>query len=99
MAVSSMSAGRQIQGGGRMLAERGPAAIFYAELRNVTGLSEVLDPERMLQLASTFFSLAGAAVKAQDGEVVSLQRGILCTNALLPGIVRFLCAESLLQTV
>jgi hypothetical protein len=81
MAVSSMSAGRQIQGGGRMLAERGPAAIFYAELRNVTGLSEVL------------------AVKAQDGEVVSLQRGILCTNALLPGIVRFLCAESLLQTV
>jgi adenylate cyclase len=73
MSTSSMSAGRQIQGGGRMLAERGPAAIFYAELRNFTRLSEVLDPERVLQLASSFFSLAGAAVKAQEGEVISLQ--------------------------
>jgi class 3 adenylate cyclase len=77
MAISSMSAGRQIQGGGRMLAERGPAAIFYAELRNFTGLSEVLDPERVLQLASAFFSLASAAVKAQDGEVLSLQNDAL----------------------
>jgi adenylate cyclase len=77
MSTSSMSAGRQIQGGGRMLAERGPAAIFYAELRNFTRLSEVLDPERVLQLASSFFSLAGAAVKAQEGEVISLQNDAL----------------------
>jgi adenylate cyclase len=77
MSTSSMSAGRQIQGAGRMLAERGPAAIFYAELRNFTRLSEVLDPERVLQLASSFFSLAGAAVKAQEGEVISLQNDAL----------------------
>jgi adenylate cyclase len=77
MAISSMSGARQIQGGARMLAERGPAAIFYAELRNFTRLSEVLDPERVLQLASSFFSLAGMAVKAQDGEVISLQNDAL----------------------
>lgn len=77
MAISSTSAGPQAQGSGRLQAERAPAAIFYAELRNFTGLSEVLDPERVLQLASAFFSLAGAAVKAQDGEVVSLQNDAL----------------------
>src|SRR5258706_7441249 len=77
MSISSMSGARQIQGGGRMPAERGPAAIFYAELRNFTGLSEVLDPERVLQLASSFLSVAGAGVKAQDGEVLSLQNDAL----------------------
>jgi adenylate cyclase len=77
MAISSMSGAQQIPGGARMLAERGPAAIFYAELRNFTRLSEVLDPERVLQLASSFFSLAGMAVKAQDGEVISLQNDAL----------------------
>jgi class 3 adenylate cyclase len=33
----------------------------------------MLDPERVLQLASTFFSVAAGAVKAQSGEVFSLQ--------------------------
>src|SRR3954470_8088198 len=59
--------------GGRMLAERCPAVIFHAELRNFTRLSEILDAERVLQMASSFFSLAGAAVKAQSGEVFSVQ--------------------------
>jgi adenylate cyclase len=57
--------------------ERTAAAILYAELRNFTRLSEVLDPERVLQLASAFFSLAAAAVKAQGGEVFTLQNDAL----------------------
>lgn len=77
MAISAMKGARQIQGGGRMLAERSAAAILHVELRNFTRLSEVLDPERVLQLASAFFSLAGAAVKAQGGEVFSLQNDTL----------------------
>ncbi|MBV8032194.1 MAG: adenylate/guanylate cyclase domain-containing protein [Betaproteobacteria bacterium] len=59
--------------GGRMLAERGPAVLLQAELRNFTRLSEVLDPERVLQLASAFFTLAAASVKAQNGEICSVQ--------------------------
>jgi len=77
MAISAMKGTRQIQAGGRMLAERNAAAILYAELRNFTRLSEILEPERVLQLASGFFSLAAAAVKAQGGEVFSLQNDAL----------------------
>lgn len=60
-----------------MIAERCQAVILQAELRNFTRLSEMLDAERVLQLASTFFSLAGAAVKAQGGEVFSVQNDSL----------------------
>src|SRR5258708_39788776 len=73
VAISAMKGTRQIQAGGRMLAERNAAAGLYAELRNFTRLSEILEPERGLQLASAFFSLAAAAVKAQGGGVFSLQ--------------------------
>jgi class 3 adenylate cyclase len=65
------------QGSGRLPAERGQAVILQAELRNFTRLSEMLDAERVLQLASSFFSLAGAAVKAHGGEVFSLQNDSL----------------------
>jgi class 3 adenylate cyclase len=77
MAISAMKGARQTQAGGRMLAERSPAAILYAELRNFTRLSEALEPERVLQLASAYFSLAAAAVKAHDGEVFTLQNDAL----------------------
>lgn len=77
MAMSAMQGARQVQGGGRTPAERSAAAILYIELRNFTRLSEMLDPERVLQLASAFFSLAGTAVKAQGGEVFSLQNDTL----------------------
>jgi adenylate cyclase len=60
-----------------MVAERCEAVILQAELRNFTRLSEMLDAERVLQLASHFFSLAGAAVKAQSGEVFSIQNDSL----------------------
>jgi len=76
-AISAMKGAKQIQGDGRMVAERSAAAILYVELRNFTRLSDVLDPERVLQLASAFFSLAEATVKAQGGEVFSLQNDAL----------------------
>jgi adenylate cyclase len=60
-----------------MTAERCPAVVLQAELRNFTRLSEMLDAERVLQLASAFFSLAAAAVKAQGGEVFPVQNDSL----------------------
>jgi len=72
LAISAIKGVRQMQGGGKMLAERNPAAILYAELRNFTRLSEVLDPERVLRLASAFFSLAAAAVKEHGALPVPL---------------------------
>jgi class 3 adenylate cyclase len=73
-AAASRSAG---SGTARLLAERTPAVILQVELRNFTRLSEMLDAERVLQLASTFFSLAGAAIKQQGGEVFSVQNDSL----------------------
>lgn len=63
--------------GGKLLAERSPAVILHAELRNFTRLSEMLEPERVLQLASAFFSVAGSAIKVQSGELFSLQNDSL----------------------
>jgi len=77
MADSAMNTSGQLQSGRRVLAERTPAAILCAELRNFTRLSEVLEPERVLQLASAFFTLASSGVKAQGGEVFSLQNDAL----------------------
>ena len=62
---------------GKTIAERCPAVILQVEMRNFTRLSEMLDPERVLQLAGGFFSLAAAAVKAQSGEVFSVQNDAL----------------------
>lgn len=59
--------------GGKSLAERCPAVILYAELRNFTRLSDVLEAEHVLLLASAFFTLAAGVVKGNGGEVFSLQ--------------------------
>jgi class 3 adenylate cyclase len=78
MAVSGMKGAKPMPGEGPgTRAERIPAAILYAELRNFTRLSEMLDPERVLNLASSFFSLAAGAVEAHEGEVFSLQNDTL----------------------
>ena len=63
----------------RRLAERAPAAILEVELRNFTRMSEVLDAERVLELASGFFSLGGTAAKQHGGEVFGVQNdSLLC---------------------
>jgi class 3 adenylate cyclase len=53
------------------------AAILYAELRNFTRLSEVLEPAKVLQLANDFFTLAAKAVIAERGDVLSVQNDSL----------------------
>ena len=50
--------------------ERRLAAVMYAELRNFTRLSEVLQPDRVLALANEFFAFAAKAAQANDGMVV-----------------------------
>jgi adenylate cyclase len=58
-------------------AERRQAAILYAELRNFTRLSEVLPPEKVLELANEFFSFCAMAVTANKGKVLSVQNDAL----------------------
>ncbi|HEU4350918.1 MAG TPA: adenylate/guanylate cyclase domain-containing protein [Burkholderiales bacterium] len=52
--------------------ERRPAAILFIELRNFTRLSEVLQPETVLELVNEFFSLAARAIKSHSGKVLSV---------------------------
>ena len=60
-----------------MNAERVQAAILYAELRNFTRLSEVLQPDKVLALASDFFTLAAKAVQATGGKALPVQNDAL----------------------
>ncbi len=57
--------------------ERREAAILNAELRNFTRLSEVLPPEKVLELANEFFSLCAMTVTANAGKVLSVQNDML----------------------
>src|SRR3954465_11882938 len=57
--------------------ERRDAAIFYAELRNFTRLSEVLPPDKVLELANDFFSMCAMAVTANSGKVLAVQNDTL----------------------
>lgn len=52
--------------------QRRQAAIFYAEMRNFTRLSEALEPGKVLQLVNEFFGLAGRIVAANGGKVVAV---------------------------
>ena len=58
-------------------AERKPAAILYAELRNFTRMSEMLEPERVLALANEFFALAARAAQMCGGQVMWVQNDTL----------------------
>src|SRR3954462_4628586 len=57
--------------------ERREAAILNAELRNFTRLSEVLAPDKVLELANEFFSLCAMTVTANSGKVLSVQNDML----------------------
>jgi len=58
-------------------AERKPAAILVAELRNFTRMSDMLEPERVLALANGFFALAARAAEMCGGRVMSVQNDTL----------------------
>ena len=52
--------------------ERRLAAVMYAELRNFTRLSEVLQPDKVLALINEFFVFAAAHTEVYDGLVVMM---------------------------
>lgn len=53
--------------------ERRGIAVVYAELRNFTRLSEVLDPAKVLELANQFFALAARLTAPHKGKVLAVQ--------------------------
>jgi len=57
--------------------ERKPAAILYAELRNFTRMSEMLEPQRVLLLANEFFDLVARAADMCGGKVMWVQNDTL----------------------
>ena len=60
--------------------ERKSAALVYAELRNFTRLSEVLEPDKVLDLANEFFSFASRTVVAGAGNVMSVHNDSLLAS-------------------
>jgi adenylate cyclase len=52
--------------------ERRDIAVLYAELRNFTRLSEVLDPAKVMELANEFFGLAARLMSAHSGKVLAV---------------------------
>jgi len=56
----------------KLTPERRGAALLYAELRNFTRLSEVLQPDKVLELANEFFSFVSRSVIAGAGHVMSV---------------------------
>ena len=60
--------------------ERRAVGVLYAELRNFTRLSEVLQPDKVLELANEFFSFASRAVIAGAGNVVSVHNDSLLAS-------------------
>ena len=58
-------------------AQRRAAVVMYAELRNFTRMSEVLDPSKVLALVSEFFALGAKAVGAHKGRVMSIHNDSL----------------------
>jgi len=56
----------------RVVTERREAVILFAELRNFTRMSEMLEPQKVLALASEFFALVANAVEDQGGELLAV---------------------------
>ncbi|MDQ5848740.1 MAG: adenylate/guanylate cyclase domain-containing protein [Pseudomonadota bacterium] len=76
------------------LPERRLAAISYAEMRNFTRLSEALQPEKVLQLANEFFTLAASCATKSSGKVMCLHNDSLLA-AFAGGAPAELCGRAL----
>lgn len=53
--------------------QRRAVAVLYAELRNFTRLSDVLEPAKVLQLVNEFFELTARLIAAQKGKTLAVQ--------------------------
>jgi adenylate cyclase len=58
-------------------AVRAESVVMFAELRNFTRMSEMLEPTRVLALADQFFDCAAGAVAAHGGEIVGVHNDSL----------------------
>jgi adenylate cyclase len=74
--------------------ERRAAAILYAELRNFTRLSEVLQPDKVLGLANEFFALVAKIVVENTGKVLAVHNDTLLA-VFAAGDARQFCAAGL----
>jgi len=59
--------------------QRRGIVVLYAELRNFTRLSEVLEPGKVLALANEFFELVARLVAAQKGKVLAVHNDSVLT--------------------
>lgn len=75
--------------------QRRGIAVLYAELRNFTRLSDVLEPAKVLQLANEFFDLTARLVGAQKGKTLSVQNDTML--AILGGAGQALKAAQEVQ--
>jgi class 3 adenylate cyclase len=66
-----------VQGQSAQAAVREEAVILFAELRNFTRMSEMLDAARVLAFADQFFDCAARVVDANGGESVALHNDSL----------------------
>ena len=76
-------------------AERRGVGVVYAELRNFTRLSEVLQPAKVLDLADTFFALAARLMQAQEGKVLAVHNDSVL--AIFPAAADALVASQAVQ--
>jgi adenylate cyclase len=53
------------------------AVVLFAELRNFTRMSEMLEPDRVLALVDQFFECAARAVQAHGGETLEVHNDSL----------------------
>jgi adenylate cyclase len=75
--------------------ERRGVAVVYAELRNFTRLSEVLQPAKVLELADEFFALAARLMQAQEGKVLAVHNDSVL--AIFPAAADALRASQAVQ--
>ena len=61
----------------RQSSVRVDAVVLFAELRNFTRMSEMLEPDRVLELVDQFFECAARAVQAHGGEILEVHNDSL----------------------
>jgi adenylate cyclase len=76
-------------------AQRRGVGVVYAELRNFTRLSEVLQPAKVLELADEFFALAARLMQAQEGKVLAVHNDSVL--AIFPAAADALVASQAVQ--
>jgi class 3 adenylate cyclase len=75
--------------------ERRAVGVVFAELRNFTRLSEVLEPAKALELADEFFALVAREMEAQHGRVLAVHNDSVL--AIFPAAADALRASQAVQ--